>query len=67
MTFSNTLFFGGFEGSGTKLIYVVGTVPEDIHAGIRYPTTSPEETFKHAGMGKSMMTQRTVACVVRRG
>ena len=66
MTFSNILPFGSLEGSGTKFVYAVGIGPDGIRAEIRYPTTLPEETFEHAGMGKSMMTQRTVACVVRR-
>ncbi|MEN8173688.1 MAG: ROK family protein [Chloroflexota bacterium] len=40
--------FGGIEGGGTKFVCAVGTGPEDIHAEIRFPTTTPMETLGKA-------------------
>jgi fructokinase len=48
VTFSNIPLFGSLEGGGTKFVYVVGTGPDDIHAEIRFPTTSSEETMGRA-------------------
>ncbi|SET88273.1 ROK family protein [Stigmatella erecta] len=36
---------GGIEAGGTKFVCVVGTGPEDIHAQVRIPTTTPEATL----------------------
>ncbi len=37
--------FGGIEGGGTKFVCAVGTGPDDLHAEIRFPTTTPTETL----------------------
>jgi len=38
--------FGGIEGGGTKFVCAVGTDPDDLHAEIRFPTTTPTETLE---------------------
>jgi len=40
--------YGGIEAGGTKFVCAVGTGPDDIRAEIRFPTTTPEETFTRA-------------------
>ncbi len=40
--------YGGLEAGGTKFACVVGTGPGDIRAGIRFATTTPDETLRHA-------------------
>ncbi|MBN2044244.1 MAG: ROK family protein [Anaerolineales bacterium] len=40
--------FGGIEAGGTKFVCAVGSGPEDIRGEIRFPTTTPEETFGRA-------------------
>ncbi len=40
--------FGGIEAGGTKFVCAVGTGPDDIHAEVRFPTTTPAETIGRA-------------------
>ncbi len=40
--------FGGIEAGGTKFVCAVGTVPDDIRAETRFPTTTPAETLGKA-------------------
>jgi len=42
------VLLGGMEGGGTKFACAVGTGPGNIHAEIRFPTTTPEETLGQA-------------------
>jgi len=37
--------FGGIEAGGTKIVCAVGTGPDDLRDEIRFPTTSPDDTF----------------------
>ncbi|MCB0201668.1 MAG: ROK family protein [Caldilineae bacterium] len=39
---------GGIEAGGTKFVCATGTGPDDIHAEIRFPTTTPQETIGKA-------------------
>src|SRR5690606_3353733 len=39
--------FGAIEAGGTKFVCAVGTGPDDLQE-IRFPTTSPTETFSRA-------------------
>ncbi|MFH1524892.1 MAG: hypothetical protein ABIF04_07980 [Chloroflexota bacterium] len=48
VTSSTTPLCGDLDGSGTKLIYAVGMVPDGIRAEIRFPTTLSEETIRRA-------------------
>jgi len=45
---NNTAPSGGIEGGGTKSVCAIGSDPENIQAGIRFPTTTPEETLDQA-------------------
>ena len=36
---------GGIEAGGTKFVCAVGTDPDNIHAQVRIPTTTPDETL----------------------
>jgi fructokinase len=36
---------GGVEAGGTKIVYAVGTGPDDLRADVRFPTTTPDETI----------------------
>ncbi len=40
--------FGGIEAGGTKFVCAVGSGPGDIHAEIKFPTTTPQETLGRA-------------------
>jgi len=40
--------FGGIEAGGTKFVCSVGSGPYDLSDEIRFPTTTPEETFGRA-------------------
>ncbi len=42
-----TKFYGAIEAGGTKFVCAVGTGPDDPQE-IRFPTTTPEETFSRA-------------------
>lgn len=37
--------FGGIEAGGTKIVCAVGTGPDNLKNEIRFPTTTPDETF----------------------
>jgi fructokinase len=39
---------GGIEAGGTKFVCAIGTGPDDVRAEIRFPTTTPDETFAQA-------------------
>lgn len=38
--------YGGIEAGGTKFVCAVETVPDDIQAEARFPTTTPEDPFE---------------------
>jgi len=38
-------YFGGIEGGGTKFVCMVASDPEEIVEEVRFPTTTPKETF----------------------
>jgi fructokinase len=40
--------WGGIEAGGTKFVCAVGTGPDNLRAEVRFPTTTPEETFGRA-------------------
>jgi fructokinase len=40
--------YGGIEAGGTKFVCVVGSSPNEILAETRFPTTTPDETLRHA-------------------
>ncbi|MEW6406420.1 MAG: ROK family protein, partial [Chloroflexota bacterium] len=40
--------YGGIEGGGTKFVCAVGAGPYDIHAEVRFLTTTPKETLDQA-------------------
>ncbi|MEW6650235.1 MAG: ROK family protein [Chloroflexota bacterium] len=40
--------YGGIEAGGTKFVCAIGSSPDDIHAEVRFPTTSPQETLTRA-------------------
>jgi fructokinase len=40
--------YGGIEAGGTKFVCLVGSGPGDIHAELRFPTTTPPETLGRA-------------------
>ena len=42
------VLFGGIEAGGTKFVCAVGTVPDDLRAEVRFPTTTPEDTMGQA-------------------
>ncbi len=42
-----TRLYGGIEAGGTKFVCAVGTDPDDLHI-IRFPTTTPAETYGQA-------------------
>jgi len=37
--------YGGIEAGGTKFVCAIGTDPDNLREVVRFPTTSPEETF----------------------
>ncbi len=37
--------FGAIEAGGTKFVCALGTSPQDLHARVEFPTTSPVETI----------------------
>jgi fructokinase len=39
---------GGIEGGGTKFVCAVGVGPDQVHAEVRFPTTTPDETLSRA-------------------
>src|SRR2546421_3433557 len=41
----STMFYGGIEAGGTKIVCAVGTGPADLQAQISFPTTTPGETL----------------------
>ena len=40
--------YRAIEAGGTKFVCAVGTNPDDLRHEIRFPTTTPEETFGQA-------------------
>jgi len=42
------MIWGGIEGGGSKFVCAVGTGHHDIREEVRFPTTTPEETFRKA-------------------
>ena len=45
---TDSKFFGGIEGGGTKFVCMVGRSPDDVLDETRFPTTTPEETIGKA-------------------
>lgn len=41
----NSPHFAGIEAGGTKFVCAAGSDPDAIHAEVRFPTTTPEETL----------------------
>lgn len=42
------MLIGGIEAGGTKFVCSIGNGPDDLHAEVRFPTTTPAETLGKA-------------------